>query len=541
MLIYNGCHTLSEKPIKEIVKTLMQISSPTPNDLSRAKARAASKYRLERIPPNSEIIRILEQEEKRKLLPLLRRKATRTISGVTVIATMTKPFPCPQDEPCAYCPGGPMKGVPQSYTGFEPAAMRGLQNEFDPYQQVKTRIEQLKAIGHKVDKTELIIMGGTFPATPLDYQEWFVQRCLDAITEKNSARLEDAKKNAQTSKIRNVGITVETRPDWAKEAHVDHMLDMGVTRVEMGVQHPDDTVYRLVARKHSVADVIDATRIMKDAGLKVVYHLMPGLPKVSKEKDLEAFRKIFTDPKYKPDMIKIYPCLILRDTKAYQWYSQGKYTPYTTEEAIEVIAKVKQIIPPWIRIMRVQRDIPAQLIVAGVKKSNLRQMIQQQLHEKGLRCRCIRCREVGHRVRSDKVNPDHEKIEVLATRYKASEGEEIFISAEDKENDVLIGYLRLRIPSEKAHRPEVKAEPCAIVRELHVYGSLVPVGKHLTRAWQHKGYGGILLAEAERTTLEDYSFKKILVISALGTKQYYKRFGYNYDGVYMSRTLGKQE
>ena len=526
-----------EKPIKEMIRNLMHIPAPSSSDLSRAKAKAASKYRLQRIPSNSEIISMLKQEEKRKLLPLLRRKTTRTISGVTVLAAMTKPYPCPQEEPCAYCPGGPKQGVPQSYTGFEPAAMRALQNDFNPYLQVKTRIQQLKAIGHKVDKVELIIMGGTFPATPADYQTWFIQRCLDAITQKDSANLEEAKKNAETSGMRNVGLTVETRPDWAKEAHVNQMLNMGVTRVEIGVQYPSDRIYHLVGRKHSLAEVVEATRIMKDAGLKVVYHLMPGLPGTNREKDLEAFKTIFTNPKFKPDMVKIYPCLVLKDTKAYEWYRQGTYTPYTNEEAADLIAEVKRTIPPWIRVMRIQRDIPAPLIVAGVNKSNLRQLVQKKVQEKGFRCRCIRCREVGHRMRSGNIKVDPEKIQTLTTRYKASEGQEIFISAEDPENDVLIGYLRLRVPSEKAHRPEVKATMCTIVRELHVYGSLVPVGKHFAKAWQHKGYGGILLAQAERITLEEYSFKKILVISALGTKQYYKRFGYDYDGVYMSKTL----
>ena len=526
------------KPVREIIKNLMQIHSPTHNDLGRAKALAASKYQLEKTVSNSEIICVLTPEEKSKLLPLLQRKSTRTISGVTVVAAMTKPYECPQDEPCAYCPGGPRQGVPQSYTGYEPAAMRGLQNQFDPYSQVKARIEQLKAIGHKVDKVELIIMGGTFPATPLAYQNWFVQRCLDGITEENSASLEEAKKNAETSRIRNVGITVETRPDWAKEKHVDDMLNMGVTRVEMGVQHPSNEIYRIVGRKHSVADVVEATRTTKDAGLKVVYHLMPGLPGTTREEDLKAFKKVFNDSSFKPDMIKIYPCLVLKGTKAYKWYREGTYRPYTNEEATDFIAEVKRIIPPWIRIMRVQRDIPAHLIVAGVNKSNLRQLVQKKLAEESLKCRCIRCREVGHRMRSDNIKPDPKKVKILTTIYKASEGKEIFISEEDLESDVLIGYLRLRIPSEKAHRPEVKAAPCTIVRELHVYGPLVPVGKHFAEAWQHKGYGGILLAEAERLTLEDHSFKKILVISALGTKQYYERFGYNYDGVYMSKTLG---
>jgi elongator complex protein 3 len=276
---------------------------------------------------------------------------------------------------------------------------------------------------------------------------------------------------------------------------------------------------------------------MKDAGLKIVYHLMPGMPGSDMEKDLKAFNKIFTDPDFKPDMIKIYPCLVLQGTKAYEWLSQGKYNPYKTEQAAELLFEIKKTVPPWVRIMRVQRDIPARLIVAGVKRSDLRELVRQRLKEQGLRCRCIRCREVGHRMTNDNVKPNSENIKILTLKYEASEGEEIFISAEDVENDVLVGYLRLRIPSEKAHRPEVRAKPCSIVRELHVYGPLVPVGKHLAKAWQHKGYGGILLAEAERLTKEKYDLRKILVISALGTKQYYMRFGYEYDGVYMSKML----
>jgi elongator complex protein 3 len=525
------------QPVEEIIQTLMKNPRPSYADLHHAKVRAASKYRLNKIPSNSEIILRLKNAEKRKLLPLLRRKTTRTMSGVTVIAAMTEPYPCPQDEPCAYCPGGPEQGVPQSYTGHEPAAMRGIQNKFNPYLQVKARIEQLKAIGHKVDKIELIIMGGTFPATPLDYQRWFVQQCLDAITEKASANLEEAKKNAENSKTRNVGITVETRPDWAKETHVDKMLDMGVTRVEMGVQNPSDRIYRLVGRKHSVKDVVEATRIMKDAGLKIVYHTMPGIPGSNRRRDLQAFRKIFSDPRFKPDMLKIYPCLVLKGTRTYEWYTEGKYKPYTTDEAASLIAEVKKITPPWIRIMRIQRDIPAQLIVAGVNKSDLRQIVQNRLEMEGSVCRCIRCREVGHKTRNAKIELNPRNVQILRTRYKASQGEEIFLSAEDPENDVLIGYLRLRIPSSMAHRKEIKTTPCTLVRELHVYGSLVPVGKHFAKAWQHKGYGAILLSEAESITQEEYGFKKISVISALGTKQYYRRFGYNNDGVYMSKIL----
>ena len=529
----------AKEALRELIETIMQGPLPTCNDVNKAKMQVAAKYHLEKLPSNSEIIQHLTTRERTRLLPFLRRKTTRTISGVTVVAVMTKPYPCPQPEPCAYCPGGPKFGVPQSYTGHEPAAMRGQQNGYDPYLQVRSRIEQLQAIGHKVDKIELIVMGGTFPATPPDYQTWFIQRCLDAITEKESASLEEAKKSAETSKVRNVGITVETRPDWAKEPNVDSMLNMGVTRVELGVQNPSDQIYRKVGRTHTVKDVVDATRIMKDAGLKIVYHMMPGMPGSTPKKDLEAFRKIFTNPSFKPDMIKIYPCLVMEGTKVYDWHRKDTYKPYTTEEAASLIAQVKQTIPPWVRVMRVQRDIPSPLITAGVKKSNLRQIVQQKLREQCLKCRCIRCREVGHRMQADGIMPNPEKIKISTQKYEASEGDEIFISAEDKENDVLVGYLRLRVPSEKAHRPEIVATACSIVRELHVYGPLVPVGKRSAKAWQHKGYGSTLLAEAERLSKEDYNLKKILVISALGTKRYYARFGYQHDGAYMSKILEK--
>jgi elongator complex protein 3 len=528
---------MTTEAYREIIQRLMDIPSPTKKDLDYVKMKAAKEYSLGKVPSNAEIIKHLKPEESAKLLPILRRKVVRTISGVTVVAVMTKPSPCPQEEPCAYCPGGPTAGVPQSYTGHEPAALRGAQNEYNPYDQVRRRIEQLETIGHKVDKVELIIMGGTFPSTPHGYQEKFIKECLDAITETKSASLDEAKKAAETSRIRNVGITVETRPDWAKQEQVDRMLSMGVTRVEMGVQNIYDDIYKQVNRGHRVKDVIEATQIMKDAGLKVVYHLMPGLPGSSFKRDLEGFREVFANSNFKPDMIKMYPCLVIEGTKVYDWWKRGDYSPYTTEEAAQLIAELKKFVPPWVRIMRVQRDIPAKLIEAGVKLSNLRQIALEKLGAEGGRCRCIRCREVGHRWLRDKIKPDPDKIEIKTICEEASGGQELFISAEDPVNDVLLGYVRLRIPSEKATRPEIANEKTAIVRELRVYGPLVPVGKHFAGAWQHRGYGGILLSEAERIAIEDYGRTKVVVISALGTKQYYKQFGYSYDGPYVSKQL----
>jgi elongator complex protein 3 len=528
---------MSRNAYRDIIQQLMEIPSPTKRDVDHVKVKAAGKHGLGKVPSNSEIIQHLTPEESAKLLPILRRKVVRTISGVTVVAVMTEPSPCPKDEPCAYCPGGPTNGVPQSYTGHEPAALRGAQNDYNPYAQVRTRIEQLEAIGHRVDKVELIVMGGTFPSTPTEYQETFVKQCLDAITEQKSSSLDDAKKVAETSRVRNVGITVETRPDWAKEEHVDRMLSMGVTRVEVGVQNVYDDIYVGVNRGHRVEDVVEATRIMKDAGLKVVYHLMPGLPGSSFERDLDGFREVFTSSQFKPDMIKLYPCLVIKGTKVYDWWKRGEYRPYTTDEAAQLIAELKKFVPPWVRIMRVQRDIPAKLIEAGVKLSNLRQIALEKLGAEGLRCSCIRCREVGHRWLRDKVKPDPDKIEVRTVTEEASGGTELFISAEDPVNDVLVGYVRLRIPSAMASRPEIASEKTAIVRELRVYGPLVPVGRHLSGAWQHKGYGSVLLSEAERAAKEDYGRRKIVVTSALGTKQYYKRFGYGYDGPYVSKHL----
>ena len=346
------------------------------------------------------------------------------------------------------------------------------------------------------------------------------------------------RRTAETSRIRNVGITVETRPDWAKESHVDQMLSMGVTRVELGVQNPNDEIYGLVGRKHTVQDVVEATRIMKDAGLKIVYHLMPGMPGSDRKQDLEAFNMIFSNPDFKPDMIKIYPCLVLKGTKTYEWYSQGEYKPYTTEEAASLIAEIKKTVPPWIRIMRVQRDIPARLIVAGVKRSDLREVVRQKLTEQGLRCRCIRCREVGHEHGNCKSESKPERHQGSDHKISSVEGRrDLHLSRRPSERPADRLPETCASHHKKAHRPEIKAEPCSIVRELHVYGPLVPVGKHFDEAWQHKGYGSMLLAEAERITREDYNLKKILVISALGTKQYYMRFGYRYDGAYMSKTL----
>jgi len=503
--------------------------------IDRLKREASSIFGLSYVLPNSKILSAFSEEERRRYSHLFTKKPVRSASGIVVISVMTKPHPCPIPAPCVYCPGGVPHDSPQSYTGLEPAAARGREQNYDPYRQVRVRIEHLRAMGHTVSKAELIIMGGTFLSTPREYQEWFMKRCLDAMSEEECSALEEAIAKNEKARIRNVGITVETRPDYCKEPHVDLMLRYGVTKVEIGVQNLDDEIYALVKRGHGVKEVIEAFRIAKDAGLKVVAHMMPGLPGSSFEKDLRTFDLLFNSPEFRPDMLKIYPTLVVESAELYKWYLEKRYVPPTEDEMIELVSRILEMVPPWVRVMRVQRDIPSSFIVAGVKKGNIRELAMRRLKERGGRCREIRCREIGLLQLKTKERLDPEEIRLFETTYAASEGEERFLSFENEEQSALVGFLRLRVPSERAHRPEVKN--AAIVRELHVYGKALPLHARDRTSWQHRGYGVRLLGEAERIAREEYSVRKLLVMSAIGTREYYRRLGYELEGPYMSKAL----
>ncbi len=492
------------------------------NLINKVKNDVCRKLHLSKIPSNSELIHALKGND--RLRRKLMIKKTRGFSGIIVVSVMSKPSPCPHGR-CVYCPT--VSGVPQSYTGHEPSSMRGLQNNYDPYLQVTSRLQQLQEIGHDLDKVELIIQGGTFPSTPTRYQKWFVKNCLDAIIGKKHNSLIKSKRSAEESSVRNVGITIETRPDWCEASHIDFMLNLGVTRVELGVQTLNNSIYSLVHRGHTIADVIKAFRTVKDAGLKICAHMMPNLPKSTVQDDLYVFHELFTNPHFKPDMLKIYPCLVVKDSELYSWWLSRKYKPYSSHMTIDLVAQIKRIVPPWIRIMRVQRDIPAKVIIDGVKKSNLRELVQRRLSETQGKCRCIRCREIGLKY---KVIPSSLNIEIRKHEYYASEGVEYFISAEDFEKDILIGYLRLRIPSKKFYRSDV--EGAALVRELHVFGRMVPVGQRVSDAFQHKGWGKALLREGEYEALRN-GMEKVLVNSGLGVRSYYRKLGYELEEPYM--------
>ena len=525
-----------QQACQEIARKLLldTTGSENPEEL---KLTVARRYLLPGIPRNSDILDAVSAEQRRALRERLQLKRVRSVSGVHVIGVMSAPDHCPHGR-CAYCPQE--NDAPTSYTGYEPAAMRAKQNNFDPYDQLSSRLAQLRAIGHRASKVEVVVQGGTFLARPIEYQQHFMKRCLDALNGSESVSLDEAKAKAWSSSVRNVGLTFETRPDWARAEHVDLMLSHGATRVEIGVQTLNDSVLQLVERGHSVKDVAKSFQIVKDAGLKIVAHMMPGLPGSTSEQDLDGFKRLVSDPVFRPDMLKIYPCLVVRGTKVYDWWRNGAYTPLDAERAAALIASVKEFIPPWMRIMRIQREIPARLILAGPNKGNLRERAVALLRESGRRCRCIRCREVGHRRMKENIEPDPEDVMLVRTHYESSAGTEVFLSKEDPKTDTLVAYLRLRIPSASAHRVEIRSKPASVVRELHVCGPAVPVGEHDAASWQHKGHGASLLKEAERLSTEEYDAVKILVLSALGTREYYSRAGYEQDGPYMSKRLHRQ-
>ena len=527
-----------EELAREIIDGILAGKIKDKDKLSREKARLAGKYGLDAVPRNSDILDCATEEEYVIILSLLQKKPMRTMSGVAIIAAMTKPHECPHGK-CIYCPGGIDCEVPQSYTGEEPAARRAIMHEYDPYNQVHARLEQLDAIGHPIDKCELITMGGTLPALDYEYQDFFVRECLRAMndypkTKKAYGTLEEIQEANETGNVRCVGMTFETRPDYAMEPQVDTMLKLGGTKLELGVQTLRDEVYEIVNRGHTVADVARSTQICRDALLKVGYQMMPGLF-AEAQQDVAMFKELFTDERFKPDLLKFYPTLVIKGTKLYEMWKKGEYKPYQTEDAVKVLAKIKKIVPPWCRVIRIQRDIPTNLVVDGVTKSNLRQLVEEEMRAHGDTCKCIRCREIGIKMSREDIHPDSNAIELQRIDYKANGGLESFLSFEETTNNLLVGFLRLRKPSPDAHREEMQG--AAGIRELHVYGPMVEIGEKAKEKWQHRGYGKELLMEADRIAKDEWGLDKIRVISGIGVRDYYRKFGYEKIGPYMGKYL----
>jgi elongator complex protein 3 len=513
-------------------------------DVQRLKMELARVHQVDKIPSNAELLAEAPEAERARFLPLLRMKPMRTASGVAVVAVQTSPEWCPHGT-CTFCPGGPVTNSAKSYTGFEPAARRAGRNHFDPYLQTAERVAQLQATGHSTDKIDLILMGGTLTARMLDYQEWFVKRCYDAMNDEGkpsvgrwgvpgATTLDEAMERNERAQNRCIGITVETKPDWCLELQLDVILGFGTTRVELGVQTTHEDVLAATHRGHTLKETVRSTQLVKDSGLKLCYHMMPGLPGSTPEKDIESFARIFSDSDFRPDMIKIYPTLVIEGTRLYEDWRRGRYKPYTTQEAAEVVAQCKRLVPPWVRIQRVDRDIPIPQISAGVDKSNLRQIALARLKEMtGKGCPCIRCREVGLNALQDGGHP--EEWEIVRQEYDASGGREVFISVETPDRSRLLGFVRLRRLG-APHRPELSPGD-AIVRELKVYGPSLGLGEVPEEEWQHRGWGRRLMEEAERVAQEDWGLERLFVLPGVGVRQYYERLGFGRSGPYMVKAL----
>lgn len=528
VLKYSDMDDMLKNAAREIIEKLKKIDLKNfdPKMLSSLKREVAMKYNLKMLIKNSIILEHANPEEYEFLKNVLQLKKVRSISGVVVIAVMIPPSPCPGK--CIYCPSS--HKAPKSYTGKEPAALRAQMFEFDAYKQVKGRLKQLAAIGHNTDKIEIIVMGGTFLAQPLKFQHEFIKGIYDALNDEVARDLLTAIRMNEISKHRCVGLTIETRPDYSQPRHIDLMLSYGATRVELGVQVLSDKLLKRIKRGHSLEEVVNATRLLKDSAYKITYHMMPGFQ--SFEEDIKMFKKLFRDTRFRPDMLKIYPVLIIKGTDLYNMWKKGYYTPLNDEEAAELIAEVYRYIPEWVRVMRVQRDIPADAIDAGVKRSNLRELVMKKMKEKNIRCKEIRCREAGHKWLKEHLMPKN--VELIKRKYKSSNGWEYFLSFEDVEQDILIGYLRARIPY-RPYRSELDSKTL-LVRELKVVGTALPIGKKESSAFQHQGLGKKLMEAAENLA-KDKGMYKVAVISAVGTREYYRKLGYELLGPYMIKNI----
>ncbi len=549
---------------KIIAREIEKSNLKTKKQIADLRDRLTKKYKPKTIPSLVEIFTHLPKGAYNFII-----KPTRTMSGVTPLALMTKPIPCPHGK-CTYCPGGlnsQFGDVPQSYTGGEPATMRAIRNNFDPYLQVFNRLEHYVLLGHSIDKIEIIIMGGTFPSFPKKYQEEFVKYTFKAMNDfsklffkkdgtlnhskfkkffdlpsknfqseertkkihkkllklKGTCKLKEEQEKNETTKVRCIALCIETKPDWGLLEHGNQMLKLGCTRVELGIQSVYEDVIKKIHRGHTIKDTINSIKTLKDLGFKISAHYMPGLPLTNKKRDLQGMKELFSNENYKPDMLKLYPTMVSKGTPLYQDYIKKKFKPVSAKEAAKLIAEFKKYVPEYCRIQRIQRDVPTKQWEAGVELTNFRQYLFQKHKPK---CRCIRCREPRKR----EISWNNIKIKIQ--EYKASKGKEFFISAEDTKNDLIIGFIRMRFPSESLRKEITKSS--AIIRELHVYGAATAIGEE--GKVQHKGWGKKLLETAEKIAKKQNK-NKMVIISGIGVKEYYKKLGYKKQGPYVIKKL----
>ncbi|MFW0837464.1 MAG: elongator complex protein 3 [Candidatus Komeilibacteria bacterium] len=535
----------SSKVIQQLIIDIIASQPQNLADFMRAKKKFSKNIKL--APPSNATLlshyRQLVKQKKIKASPNLEKwlikRPTRTLSGVSVITVLTKPWPCPGQ--CVYCPSEP--DMPKSYLSNEPAAQRAVRNLFDPYRQVQARIQALENNGHQVDKIEILILGGTWSAYPARYQTWFVGRLFQAANNYNKTKrpykgLAAEQKINETTRYRIIGLTMETRPDHIDRKEIKRLRELGCTRVQLGVQHTDDKILSYIQRGDSLANAIQATRLLKEAGLKVDHHYMPDLPGSTPAKDLAMFKYVYNSGQLSPDQIKIYPCVVNPHAQLYGWWKQGKYKPYSVKQLADLLIKVKLLTPPWIRINRLVRDIPKTSISAGNSITNLRQLLQDRLKTEGKECQCIRCREA--RGRKSNIN----KAKLNINKYSASQGKEYFISYTSPDKKIIYGFVRLRFNTPAANIVFSVLKKAALIRELHVYGQMQPVYDEtmddaVSRPHvQHRGLGRKLMNVAEDIARQ-HGYETMAVIAGIGVREYYRKIGYQLKDTYMLKTIKK--
>lgn len=546
-----------QEAILEIINQISKIKNL--EDFNVLKRLLSKKYKL-KLLLNSDVLKeyfllikknkISKNWQKKHgdfFVSLLKKRAVRTLSGVAPVAVLTKPYPCPGE--CAYCPKKP--DVPVSYLPNEPAVMRAIRLKYNPYLQTVFRLRALENNGHQPNKIELIVIGGTWSYLPEKYKYWYILNCFKAANDyqkikkeinieksekqiqpkkilkylySNKLRLEEVKDLLKTEQKKNekakyniIGLTLETRPDYLDDKELWQMRELGCTRVEIGVQAVDDKILKLNKRGHDVKTIAEATKKLKQFGFKVTYHFMPALPGSNPRKDIKMFQGLYSDERFQPDQIKFYPTTVVKNSLLYRWWKEGKYKAYSDKQLEKVIIESKKIVPVYTRIIRLIRDIPGESIEAGNKITNLRQVMK----DRGVVCNCIRCREAKDKL----INEKDLKLNIL--KYKSSGGEEYFISFDSLDRKTLYGFCRLRI--------DINSKiSSAIVRELHVYGQLVPVGDK--KKVQHSGLGKKLMAEAEKIAQKN-KFKDLAVISGVGVRGYYRKLGYKLKDTYMVKNF----
>lgn len=521
-----------------IIYQLLRSKEKNSKTLEKLKRVFAEKYR-QPLPSHFDLLKAYHKllknkriKRDKKLEAILKNRPIRSLSGIVNVSVLSQPYGCPGK--CLFCPTE--KDFPKSYLRGEPAADRAYELSYDPYAQVKKRLEMLKNQGHPVDKVELRIIGGTWSFYPFSYRKWFVYQCFEAANDflrrrrKRSKNLKEAQKINERAKARIVGISIETRPDFINEKEIKRLRELGVTLVELGVQTVFDDILELNQTGFSLRDIASATQKLKDAGFKVLYHLMPNLYGSNFQRDLLLFEKVFQDERLKPDWLKIYPTLVLKEAKLFNLWKAGKYQPYSDEEIIELLIKAKLKVPYWVRIARIMRDVPAGRIIAGTKLSNLREIIQKKMKERNLICHCLRCREIRGDYRFQK------KLYLKREDYLASGGREIFLSYEDKNRKRVFSFLRLRIPNQNQKPVFPALKGAALIREIQTYGELTPLGEK-RKSPQHRGLGKKLIKIAERIASKEFNLKKIAVIAGVGVRNYFRALNYRLKDTYLVKKL----